>query len=72
MRGVEAGHLDADQERRVYVLGGFWCGGGSGINTRPSIIMTGSRKCSPFTVTWLPAVLAARGRKIKMIARACV
>lgn len=24
MRGVEAGHLDADQERRVYVLGGFW------------------------------------------------
>lgn len=24
VRGVEAGHLDADQERRVYVLSGFW------------------------------------------------
>lgn len=48
-------------------------GGGSGINTRPSIIMTGSRKCSPFPVTWLPAVLAAIGRKIKkMIESACV
>lgn len=49
--------------------------GGNGIHTRPSIIMTGSRKYNPFTVTWLPAVLATRGRKIeKMMGRerACV
>lgn len=41
---------------------------GGGIHTRPSIIMTGSRKYNPFTVTWLPAVLACRRRKTeKMI-----
>lgn len=46
---------------------------GSGIHTRPSIIMTGSRKYNPFTVTWLPAVLATkRGKREKMIGSACV
>lgn len=38
---------------------------GSGIHTTQSIIMTGSRKYNPFTVTWLPAVLATKKRKIK-------
>lgn len=43
---------------------------GGGIHTRPSIIMTGSRKYNPFTVTWLPAVLASRrGKTEKMIGR---
>lgn len=38
---------------------------GSGIHTRPSIIMTGSRKYNPLPVTWLPAVLATRRRTIR-------
>lgn len=44
-----------------------------GFNRKPSIIMTGSRKYNPFTVTWLPAVLATRGGEIeKTIGRKCL